>query len=152
MPSSKALFIDPDVSNFISRPTFQTSCHGAIHDPVNTLPVQSQQHHCLLHTGRCLKDLNRKGLKHQRESTVRLGPRNIACADTAPGTFCSRNSGYDDSGKLHRIQMTPLPFRSVILQRTGLTALAADGFGTRGFQMNFNLRRLQLHIHFDHTP
>jgi hypothetical protein len=59
--------------------------------------------------------------------------------------LASRNAGFDDRLKLHRIQMTPLAFFAMIFDRTQLPAFRAFNF-VISRPLNFDFNETACHV------
>jgi hypothetical protein len=73
--TAKTLLIEADAGDLLGGASGKSSRHRAVHDPLHTVPIQSQQLGGLGERGTGQEHLDGKGFKHQRETRTRLGPR-----------------------------------------------------------------------------
>lgn len=114
---AEVLLVDPHVRDVVEVTPRQAAFDRLGHDRLRRVPVEPQESAGLLDAGRRLQDVDRKRLEQQREAAVRLGPGNGGVQHPALRTVRAGHAGDEDRLELHRVQMPPLPFGSMILER-----------------------------------
>ena len=116
VPAAKALFIDPDVTDFLQRAPRQAPLDRPFHDPMNAVPIEPQQRRGPLHVVGGLEHPHGKRLEQQREPRMLARPGNGNRLHAALRAVRSWRRAQHRL-ELHRVQVPPGPLRSMVGHR-----------------------------------
>src|SRR5208282_497940 len=152
VPLAERFLVHPQITDHFRLSSRQSPPYGTFHDPMHLVPRQAQLIRHRLLTGR-LQPVDRQAFKQRREPAMRFGPGQTHNAYPMFGTTAARGLGVQDGTVLARVQMPPMPFAVVVVQRALRTALWARPRYLRIMpQMHMDFPFLQFQFHPLYAP
>ena len=118
MPSSKALFINPEMWNRRCLTPLQAPLDSSVHDRLEGIPREAQDGSSVFAVAAGLQDFDGKGFEEEGESTKFFSPRRSDSSYFVLWVAASRESGYQFRRELHGVEVPPTAFIGMISRPT----------------------------------
>ena len=122
---AEVFLVDAQVSDRPLIATLESACNGSCHDGVDGTPREPKQRCSSLDRTASLNHIDGQSLEKQREAGMLGGPRGNDCFHAMLRAAAPGQSSHEFRDELHRIEVPPTTFLSVIRNAADLATFRA---------------------------